>query len=128
MTNTSKPAPLRTSVDWFVGQVTARFCSELRSCKNVSSSIIVFFFRYIWSSKKKKHWFINISRTHLFFILIAHHPKNVRHSEEKKKKKKKTSKIMCFVCDAKKKNGAKTKHTHTQNEGTRKVFYEKKNK
>jgi hypothetical protein len=26
----------------------------------------------------------------------------------------------------KKKNGAKTKHTHTQNEGTRKFFYEKK--
>lgn len=49
----NKPAPLRTRVDWWIEQVTARFCSSFKLCNNGSLSfcstfvVVALFLRYI---------------------------------------------------------------------------------
>jgi hypothetical protein len=49
-------------------------------------------------------------------IIERRKKRGVRHSEEEKK----TSKIMCFVCNAKKRKKESENKTHTQNESQEK--------
>ncbi len=93
----NKPAPLRTSVEWFVEQVTARFCSGLRSCKNVSSlisfgvilvvvvdTIEVFFFRYIFvCSRIKEENYTFCTLLGFFFFFYFKNKENLISKKDK---------------------------------------------